>query len=54
MARGPIGHEDRLTLVEHLSELRTRIVVSLAAFVVALGLCLWQNHLLLREERCGR
>jgi sec-independent protein translocase protein TatC len=48
MARGPIGHEDRLTLVEHLSELRTRIVVSLAAFVVALGLCLWQNHLLLR------
>ena len=44
----PIGHEDRLTLVEHLSELRTRIVVSLAAFGVALGLCFWQNHLLLR------
>ena len=47
MARGPIGHEDRLTLVEHLTELRGRIVVSIFAFGVALGLCLWQNHLLL-------
>src|SRR5918912_1511888 len=27
--------------------LRTRIVVSLAAFGVALGLCFWKNHLLL-------
>ena len=44
----PIGYEDRLTLVEHLSELRSRIVVSLAAFGVALGLCFWQNKLLLR------
>ena len=47
MPRGPIGHEDRLTLVEHLSELRSRIVISIVAFGVALGLCLWQNHLLL-------
>jgi sec-independent protein translocase protein TatC len=43
----PIGHEDRLTLVEHLDELRTRIVISIFAFVVALGLCFWQNHRLL-------
>jgi sec-independent protein translocase protein TatC len=43
----PIGHEDRLTLVEHLDELRTRIVIAVFAFVVALGLCFWQNHLLL-------
>jgi sec-independent protein translocase protein TatC len=42
-----VSHEDRLTLVEHLDELRTRIVVSLAAFAVALALCFWQNHLLL-------
>src|ERR1700754_2671055 len=42
-----VSHEDRLTLVEHLDELRTRIVVCIAAFGVALGLCLWQNHLLL-------
>lgn len=39
--------DDRLTLVEHLDELRTRIIVSLAVIVVAAGLCFWQNHLLL-------
>jgi sec-independent protein translocase protein TatC len=43
----PVGHEDRLTLVEHLDELRTRIVIAVFAFVVALVLCFWQNHLLL-------
>jgi sec-independent protein translocase protein TatC len=43
----PVGHEDRLTLVEHLDELRTRIVISVFAFVAALILCFWQNHLLL-------
>src|SRR5262245_47111592 len=43
----PVSHEDRLTLVEHLDELRTRIVVCLVAFGVALVLCFWQNHLLL-------
>lgn len=42
-----VSHEERLTLVEHLDELRTRIVVCLAAFGVALALCFWQNHLLL-------
>lgn len=44
----PVGHEDRLSLVEHLDELRSRIVISLAAFGVALGLCFWQNHQLLK------
>jgi sec-independent protein translocase protein TatC len=43
----PVSHEDRLTLVEHLDELRSRIVVCAAAFGVALALCFWQNHLLL-------
>ena len=43
----PVDFEDRLTLVEHLDELRTRIIISIAAFVVAFGLCFWQNsHLL--------
>jgi sec-independent protein translocase protein TatC len=42
-----IGPEDRLTLVDHLDELRTRLIVSLLAFGAALGLCLWQNHLIL-------
>jgi sec-independent protein translocase protein TatC len=43
----PVAHEDRLTLVEHLDELRTRLVVCLVVFGVALALCFWQNHLLL-------
>lgn len=42
-----VSHEDRLTLVEHLDELRTRLFVCLAALGVALALCFWQNHLLL-------
>jgi sec-independent protein translocase protein TatC len=43
----PVSHEDRLTLVEHLDELRWRIVVCVAVLVVAMGLCIWQSHLLL-------
>jgi sec-independent protein translocase protein TatC len=43
----PIGHEDRLSLVDHLDELRSRLIVSTAALAVAFGLCLWQNHELL-------
>jgi sec-independent protein translocase protein TatC len=39
--------DDQLTLVEHLDELRTRIIVSAAVLVVACALCFWQNHLLL-------
>jgi sec-independent protein translocase protein TatC len=42
-----VSHEDRLTIVEHLDELRSRLIVCIAAFVVALALCFWQNHLLL-------
>ncbi|HEY8639784.1 MAG TPA: twin-arginine translocase subunit TatC [Solirubrobacterales bacterium] len=42
-----VRHEDRLTLVEHLDELRGRLIVSIAVFGVALALCFWQNHLLL-------
>jgi sec-independent protein translocase protein TatC len=43
----PVSHEDRLSLVEHLDELRSRLIVSGTAFAVALALCFWQNHLLL-------
>ncbi|MEX0993097.1 MAG: twin-arginine translocase subunit TatC [Solirubrobacterales bacterium] len=43
----PVKHEDRLTLVEHLDELRTRLIVALVTFAAALGLCLWQNHRIL-------
>src|ERR671931_1502502 len=40
-------YDEGLTLVEHLDELRTRIIVSVAVLGVAIGLCFWQNHLLL-------
>jgi sec-independent protein translocase protein TatC len=43
----PVGHEDRLSLVEHLDELRSRIVICLVAFGVVFGLCLWQNSAVL-------
>jgi sec-independent protein translocase protein TatC len=43
----PIGHDDRLSLVEHLDELRTRIIICVVAFSVAFGLCLWQNDRIL-------
>jgi sec-independent protein translocase protein TatC len=42
-----IGHEDRLSLVEHLSELRARLIFSLATLTIAFGVCFWQNHALL-------
>jgi sec-independent protein translocase protein TatC len=47
VARRPVGHEDRLTLVEHLSELRSRVFISVFAFIAALGVAFWQNHALL-------
>jgi sec-independent protein translocase protein TatC len=43
----PVGHEDRLSIVDHLDELRTRLMVCGVALVVAFGFCFWQNHALL-------
>jgi sec-independent protein translocase protein TatC len=43
----PISHEDRLTVIDHLDELRSRVVVSLLAFGAAVALTSWQNHLVL-------
>src|SRR4051794_29866671 len=43
----PVDFEDRLTLVEHLDELRTRLIVAGAAFAVAFAICFWQNDRLL-------
>ena len=43
----PVSHEDELTLVEHLDELRNRLIVCLAVFGVALALCFWQSSVLL-------
>jgi sec-independent protein translocase protein TatC len=43
----PIAHEDRLSLVEHLDELRTRLIVCIVVFLAAVGLCFWQNDAIL-------
>jgi sec-independent protein translocase protein TatC len=43
----PIRHEDRLSLVEHLDELRKRLIVCIIVFLVAFGICLWQDNAIL-------
>lgn len=43
----PVGFEERLSLVEHLDELRNRILVCVAAFAVAFALCFWPGRELL-------
>jgi sec-independent protein translocase protein TatC len=44
----PVDFEDRLTLVEHLDELRSRLIISASVLAVAFALCFWQNHLLIK------
>ncbi|MBV9917732.1 MAG: twin-arginine translocase subunit TatC [Solirubrobacterales bacterium] len=46
-ALAAIGHEDRLSFLEHLSELRARLIVSGAVLAVSFGFAFWQNHALL-------
>ena len=36
--------DDELTLVEHLDELRTRLIVSISVLVVAVSVCYFENH----------
>jgi sec-independent protein translocase protein TatC len=43
----PIHHEDRLSLVEHLDELRTRLIICIAVFLAAFAVCFWQNDRIL-------
>jgi sec-independent protein translocase protein TatC len=43
-AFGSVTNEDQLSVVDHLDELRTRLIVALAVIGVAFGLCFWQNH----------
>src|SRR5919107_520289 len=44
----PVGHEERLSLVDHLDELRTRLIWCIVAFIIAFSVCYSQNHRLLR------
>jgi sec-independent protein translocase protein TatC len=43
----PIEHEARLSVLEHVGELRVRLMIALAAFTVAFGFAFWQNHAVL-------
>ncbi|MBA2507008.1 MAG: twin-arginine translocase subunit TatC [Thermoleophilaceae bacterium] len=43
----PVNFDDRLSVVDHLDELRTRIVVSLGALIAAYGVCFWQKDFVL-------
>ena len=43
----PIRPEDRLSLVEHLDELRKRLIICVAVFLAAFGVCLWQGDVVL-------
>jgi sec-independent protein translocase protein TatC len=42
-----VRHDDHLSVVDHLDELRSRLVVATAAFVVAFALTTWQSDLVL-------
>ena len=39
----PVGYQDRLSIVEHLDELRTRLIWCIVAFILAFSVCYWQN-----------
>lgn len=43
----PIGHEDQLSIVDHLDELRSRLLICGAALVVAFCVCFVFNHALI-------
>lgn len=42
-----IGHDDQMSVVGHLDELRMRLIVCAVALSCAFGVCFWQNHMLL-------
>ena len=44
----PVRHDTRMSIVDHLDELRTRLIIGALALVVAFGICFWQNHRLLQ------
>src|SRR3954447_11822469 len=43
----PAGHDEQMSLVEHLDELRTRLIISVFAFLVFFALCFWQSDTVL-------
>ena len=43
----PTAHDERLTVTEHLTELRARLLLSVAVLAVLFAGCLWQSRPLL-------
>jgi sec-independent protein translocase protein TatC len=43
----PIGHEDRLSIVDHLDELRTRLIWCLGVLILCFSVTYWQHNRLL-------
>lgn len=43
----PVSHDDQLSLVDHLDELRSRLIWCLIALVLAFAVCFWQSDFLL-------
>jgi sec-independent protein translocase protein TatC len=43
----PINYDDRLSVVDHLDELRSRLIICAVAFAVAWAFTAWQNDLVL-------
>ena len=47
-------HDAKLSVVDHLEEPRTRLIVCLLAIGVAAGVCFWQNHELRHRSLTSR
>jgi sec-independent protein translocase protein TatC len=45
--RRPVGHEDRLSLIEHLDELRSRLIISIVVLAVTVSACFAFNGTLI-------
>lgn len=43
-----VSHDERLSIVDHLDELRARLILSGLALAVVFSVCVWQNHALLK------
>lgn len=43
----PIGHEERLSIVDHLDELRTRVIVCIVGVVICFAFTFWQKDAIL-------
>ncbi|MDQ2699903.1 MAG: twin-arginine translocase subunit TatC [Actinomycetota bacterium] len=43
----PVRHDEQLSLVDHLDELRSRLLLSLGALALTFGICFWQSDFIL-------